>query len=368
VTRHRIVLLVVLIGLCGCTRASPPALGATLPGEDSVGLARGDLAHRLDAFLATATDSGFAGTVLIARDGEIILHKAYGWADEARSRPITTQTPFWVASVSKQFTAAAILALAEDGRLRVTDSVTEYLEAVPADKTGITIHRLLTHTAGLRQNYAADGIGDRDSAVRAILLQPLRYPPGERFGYSNDAYNLLAAIVEIVAGQSFETYLRTRLLQPAGMRHSGFWGSPGDEAVAEIRRDPARPRRPNWGFRGATGIYSTPADLYRWHLALRAHRVLTEASRRTLLAPHVALESEGHAAYGWFLTRTPRGTTAVWTRGTEDFGHNAILMTYPEEGIVIVAASNAGERDGIAVTRGLADTLATLMAGPTKGR
>jgi CubicO group peptidase (beta-lactamase class C family) len=319
----------------------------------------------LDAFLAAATDSGFAGTVLIARDGEIILHKAYGWADEARSRPITTQTPFWVASVSKQFTAAAILALAEDGRLRINDSITRYFEAVPVDRTGITIHRLLTHTAGLGQNYAADGIADRDSAVRALLLQPLRHPPGERFGYSNDGYNLLAAIVEIASGQSFETFLQTRLFQPAGMRQTGFWGLPGDETVAVIRRDPARARRPNWGFRGATGISSTPADLYQWYLALQANRVLTEASRRTLLAPHVALVSEGHAAYGWFLTPTPRGTTAVWTRGTEDFGHNAILMTYPEERIVIVAASNAGEREGIAVTRRLADDLAKrIFDGP----
>ena len=120
-------------------------------------------------------------------------------------------------------------------------------------------------------------------------------------------------------------------------------------------------QRPNWGFRGAVGIHSTPRDLFAWYQALRADRILSPASRQRLLAPHAALEGGEQAAYGWFHSRTRQGTAALWTRGTEDFGHNAILMVYPAEKVMIAAASNAGEREGVAITRRLAEDLAALI-------
>jgi CubicO group peptidase (beta-lactamase class C family) len=311
------------------------------------------MAERVDRFVVNETASGFAGSVLLAKDGEIVLHKGYG-------QGITPETPFWVASISKQFTAAAILKLAEEGKLSVDDPITKYFEEVPEDKRGITIHQLLTHTAGFTQKYAADGITDRKEAVRALLAQPLKFAPGQDFSYSNDAYNLLAALVETVSGEPFETVLERHLFAPAGLSHTGFWGGPGHESVAPIPGEVSESsRQPNWGFRGATGIYSTTGDLYRWYRALQENRVLSEESRKKLLAPHVALGGTEHAAYGWFLTSAPR--SAVWTRGTESFGHNAIVMAYPDENLVLVAASNAGERERVSRTRKLAADLAELL-------
>ena len=343
-SRRCFAFLAVTFGLLGCT--SLPVV------------ARGDLAERVDRLVSGEAASGFAGSVLLAKDGEVVLHKGYG-------KDISPETPFWIASISKQFTATAILKLEEQGKLSVDDPIAKYFEEVPEDKRAITIHQLLTHTAGFPQKYAADGITDRNEAVRALLAQPLKFAPGQDFAYSNDAYNLLAILVEAVSGEPFESFLEKNLFKPAGLQRTGFWGGPGSEKVAPIPKlgdIPESSRRPNWGFRGATGIYSTTGDLYRWYRALLENRVLSEDRRNKLWAPHVALGEKQHAGYGWFLTSGPHAS--VWTRGTESFGHNAIVMTYPAENLVLVAASNAGERDGVSRTRKLAaDLVNVLFAG-----
>ncbi len=320
------------------------------------------VAQQIKKFLEEGLGSGYACSVLIASNGNAIFHKAFGWLDQERHKPASTDTPFWIASITKQFTAAAILKLSEQHKLSLDHRIDRYFAAVPNDKQQITLHQLLTHTAGFRQNYAADGITDRNAAVRSILEQPLKSTPGESFGYSNDAYNLLAAIVEIVSSESYESYLQRTLFQPAELAHTGFWGNPGHESVAAIHGDvPEQVQAPNWGFRGAVGIYSTTGDLYQWRQALEADRVLSISSRRKLMSPHIALGDNESVGYGWFISATPRKTTCVWTRGAEGFGHNAILLAYPEEKLLVIAASNAGERDGIAMSRQLAEGLANTI-------
>lgn len=326
--------------------------------------ASGDLARRLEAFLSQEAGKGSSGSVLVVRDGRVLIDTGYGFADRQRMRRITPETPFWVASISKQFTAAAILKLAEQGRLSLEDPITKYFPEVPEDKRAVTIHHLLSHKAGFQQKYAADGITDRGEAVTAVLKEPLADPPGQGFTYSNDNYNLLAAIVEIASGETFESYLKENLFLPAGLTRTGFWGESSAEPVAEIPGEvPEASLRPNWGFRGATGISSTTGDLYRWHLALQEDKVLSNESREKLFFPHEVVSPEVTSTYGWFLSPTAWGTRSVWTRGTESFGHNAILVSYPEEGIVIVAASNAGDRDRISATRKLAEELAKVIFG-----
>jgi CubicO group peptidase (beta-lactamase class C family) len=331
-----------------------------LPALDGDRVVRGDLGARLHRDLSARVDSGFNGAVLIVQGDAVVLHQAYGWADAQRTVPVTTATPFWIASVSKQFAAAAVLALAEDGRLSVRDSLPRFFTEVPADKRAITLHQLLTHTAGLEQHYAADGIAAREAAVRAILAQPLARPPGTGFGYSNDAYNLVAAIVEIVSGQAYEAFLRQRLLEPAGLAHTGFWGPAAHPEVAAILGEtPADPAmaRPNWGYRGGVGMSSTAADLYRWYAALAEHRVLAAASVAQLLAPHLPRGDLG-IAYGWFVEAKPGEPPSLWTRGYEGFGHGAVLAVYPRHRLVIALTTNSGERAGGPVSHALAAELA----------
>jgi CubicO group peptidase (beta-lactamase class C family) len=323
----------------------------------------GELALELDHFLTQEADSGWDGNVLVARNGHIILHRGYGTLNHAGAESVTTTTPFWIASISKQFGAVATLKLVESGKLSLADSLPKFFRNVPADKQGIRLEELLDHTAGLARKYAADGIEDRERAVEAILTTPLDHKPGETFGYSNDAYNLVAAIVEIASGTPYERYLSDHLLRPAGLEHTGFWGPREHPEVAPIRGQFADSMnaRPNWGFRGATGMFSTAGDLYRWYEALHAGRVISRASRDAMFTAHTRSRKGFGVGYGWFSSRTSFGTPKVWTRGHEDFGHGAVLATYPEEQTVIVITSDAGDKDGLPVSHRLSEELEKLV-------
>lgn len=335
-----------------------------VPGSLPTKEAGPSLAVRLDARLRGLGEKGFSGTVLVARGSEEVLHKGYGWSDGARTRPITPATAYCVASISKQFCAAAILRLAEGGKLEVGDRIGKFLDGVPPEKEPITLHDLLTHRSGLPQTYASDGIADRAEAVRAILRVPLKGAPGAAFSYSNDGYSLLAAVVEVASGQGFETYLRENLLRPAGMVETRFWGEIDPRDPAAFAQVPSFPDgtwgEANWGWRGGTGMVSTPRDLLRWYVALKEGRVLGEEARRRLFGPHVKL-SDTEVGYGWFWSRTPWGTRTLWTRGTEQFGHNALLVDYLDEGTVLVVASNAGEIDGVGWNRRIKDELEGIL-------
>lgn len=300
----------------------------------------------------------YSGTLLIAQASKVLLDVGFGWVDKNSSQPIHSSTRFWIASITKQFTAAAILRLAESGLLAISDPLGRFFNSVPSDKAHIMLHQLLTHTAGLHQNYAADGITDRQAAVDAILSYPLAQMPGVCFGYSNDAYNLLAAVIEVVYGKSFESGLEKLILQPAGLQNTGFWGSAEHETVAEIygEIEPAV-RGANWGFRGAVGMFSTTGDLYRWHQALQSDAVLSSSSRYSMLGVQIRLDQNESAGYGWFQSFTPQGITTLWTRGTEGFGHNAIMLTIPGRQLVITAASNAGDIHRIALSRYLVELI-----------
>jgi CubicO group peptidase (beta-lactamase class C family) len=302
-----------------------------------------ELAGELDGYVRkAAAEAGFNGAVLVARGGKVLLEEGYGWADLKKTARVGRGTRFYVASITKQFTAAAVLRLEEQGRLRTDDAIGKYLADVPPDKAAVTIHQLLTHTSGLAQAYAADGISDRAEAVRALLKAPLKSPPGAQFRYTNDGYNLLAVIVEVASGQTYEEYLRRHLLRPAGMSQTGFWGD-AHPTAATLREIGADVRRPNWGFRGATGMTSTVGDLYKWHRALGSGKVLKPTARAKLLTPYVNTPRGGYG-YGWF-TSEAKGLKVVWTSGAEDFGHNAIIKTYAD-GTVVIVASNAGTING----------------------
>jgi CubicO group peptidase (beta-lactamase class C family) len=136
---------------------------------------------------------------------------------------LTPASAFHVASMTKGFTAAAILRLQEEGKLGVRDSVARFFPDAPPDKRAITIHQLLTHTAGFPRAWAGADVADRDAAARAILARPLDRAPGTGFGYVDDDYELLAAIVEVASGTTWERYVERELLRPAGLAHTGFW-------------------------------------------------------------------------------------------------------------------------------------------------
>lgn len=303
---------------------------------------------------------GFAGSVLVACGETQLFSGDFGL------RGAQGRTPsYWVASISKQFTAAAILRLSERGALSLSDPLSRFFPGAPPDKAGITLFQLLTHQSGLPQGYAADGIQDRDAASTAILTTPLAQAPSGGFLYSNDNYTLLAIVVELAADEPFETFMAREVFAPAGLRDFGFW--PDDSGVFAPRlvapRDAGR-RIANWGFRGPTGMRMSLDDLHRWALALNGDAVLNAESRRLLFGPHLSASNGEQAGFNWFWSRA-QGRAWLSTRGSESYGANAVLYRDPSSSLIIVAATHAGPRDGQGWSRRARDALMAIFSAGT---
>jgi CubicO group peptidase (beta-lactamase class C family) len=320
------------------------------------------LGASLDRYVARLAAYGYSGSVLVARGGRVLLDKGYGLADRARGRPYTPETLFDVASISKQFTAAAILKLEMEGKLAVEDPLGKFFPAAPPDKAGITLHQLLTHTSGL-----ADTFGEeyepvtRHELLRRVFASAPLGPPGRRYRYSNGGYSVLAAVVEVASGQSYDSYLRGRLFEPAGMRHTGFrlppaalallahgygpegdWGTPLDHPWAADG--------PYWDLRGNGGILSTTGDLYRWHLALAGDTVLARPQRDKYVTPYV---SEGRwagtdYAYGWSIGKSPTGKREISHIGGNGY-FESDFRRYVGDDAVIILSGNSFDYSALAL-------------------
>ena len=253
----------------------------------------------LDARLTEEAARGFAGTVLVARGGKVVLHKGYGLANRERNIPNGTETIFAIGSVPIDFTRAAILKLEEQGKLRTSDLITTYLADVPADKQTMTIDQLMSGHSGLPDFHHTDADAnkdlswiDRETAIKRIMGASLLFPPGQGDAHSHSGWVLLAAIVEIVSKQSYEAYLRQYFFEPAGMTRTGNHESGARFADDEFavgyegesvgkRNIPKYWGKTSWLVMGSGGMQSTPMDLYRWNQALRNGKTLSpEAAKK----------------------------------------------------------------------------------------
>jgi CubicO group peptidase (beta-lactamase class C family) len=325
------------LGFLAACAAAPPPLPAVAPAS-------------MAAPLRTAVDAqvaaGFAGVVLVGRGDDLILFEAYGQAGGA---PIDRDRPFWIASAGKQFVAAAIMKLVDRGWLRLDDPISLHIPQVPADKAGITIRQLLSHNSGIGQSYVSESQPDRESALRAMLAEPLAGAPGSGFRYANSNIQFAAAIVEIVSGLSYREFAARNLWEPAGVAATGLAGDAGAAAVVPIAGElPPRLRQAYWGEQG---VYASAGDVWRWYRVLQAGRILRPERVQAMFAP-ATRTGEGQATLGWFTGTSPGGRQTIYIRGNEGFGANALIYAYPDSDIVIVVLSHAGDApDGTSWSR-----------------
>lgn len=331
---------------------------------------RGDPGKQIDVYLSQASALGFSGQILAAKNGEVVLHKAYGVADRSLSIPTTLTTKFGIASMSKQFTAAAILKLEDEGKLSVKDSVSKYIPDVPEDKRAITIHQILTHTSGLKGGYTEDFEAlSREELLQRILREPVATPPEKGWRYSSEAYSLLAVIVENVSGLSYEDFMRTKLFAPADMTHTGFWHSKWSAnevshayAGWNDKGSPASWIR-NWRVLGGGDIVSTTEDLYRWELALRAGKILSADAIKRYMMPHAKIQGEDYYAYGLFVSKTPRKTTMIEHGGDTELGFNGAFFRYVDENTVLIITCNSRDYLGRSMRQSVQEDIEKMLFG-----
>ncbi|WP_417462308.1 serine hydrolase domain-containing protein [Kordiimonas sp.] len=327
----------------------------------------------LTDFLNDAEEKGFKGVVAVSGPDGTIFSRGFGTAD-TMGTAYSPQTVVDIASVTKQFTGAAILTLFEDGKLSLNDRLNRFFPDVPTDKGAITVHQLLTHTAGLPHGLGEDKeiIGKQDYIARAFAT-PLILRPGERYEYSNVGFTLAAAIIEQVSGQSYEDYLYEALWKPAGMVATGYlrpnWNDrPMQTHAAPIEGFHAQQELLEkadgkfWHLTGNGGLLSTAENILKWHRALLKNTVLSDESKALLFEPHVPEDADGvyHYGYGWSVVPDYLGKKLVWHNGGSYFA-TADFWRFPAQGTAFFIASHEGDIPTFMV----ADGIAAILLGKT---
>jgi len=327
--------------------------------------------------LAPSKEPGAAA--LVRKDGRTVFERGYGAADLRTGRPIDGRTNFRLASVTKQFTAAAVMLLVHDGKLRYEDSLTSLIPGFPAYGHGVTVRHLLNHTSGLPDYEDLMAPADpsvpveeaqiTDAGVLALLEKQAagRFAPGTRWSYSNSGYVVLGLIVARVSGRSFPEFLHDRIFVPLGMT----------DTMAHVRGRDEVPRRayghtkeagawretdqsPTSATLGDGGVYSSLDDLARWDDALRLHTLLSGSEMRPALEP-VSVPEAGPvgpdgapAAYGfgWFLDPW-KGRPRMWHYG-ETIGFRTAIQRFTRDGVTAVVLANRADLDAQALALGAA--------------
>lgn len=340
------------------------------------------IAARIDAFLAPLFDADAPGaTVIVTRDGEPIFRKAYGMADVEAGRAMRPDDVMRLASVTKQFTAAAIMLLAEDGKLRLDEDFTVYLSDYPKPAQTITVDQLLTHTSGIPAYTELPGFGiaiGMDVAPAQMIERfnrlPLQFAPGTQMRYNNSAYFLLGAIIERVSGRPYADFMAERVFEPLGMRDTAYEGHerhgktrvPGYRQIEREGRPvyaPAQPISMTQPY-SAGALVSTVDDLARWDAAIASGRLLKPESWRLLhTAIPVPTGNAGRVARGWFVTEL-QGREMVYHNGAIP-GFNTDALRVPAERLYSAVLMNA--ESGLPSATALNRHIAAIAIGAPLG-
>jgi CubicO group peptidase (beta-lactamase class C family) len=314
----------------------------------------------------------FEGAVLVAEQGEVVFKSGYGYANREWSVPNTPSTKFRIASVTKQFTAAAVLQLVHEGKLELNGRICDYIPEYPAAQgRRVTIHQLLNHTSGIPSYTDVPGrdalLRERRSPADLVKLfwkMKLDFQPGARFAYNNSGYVLLGWILERVTGQPYPKVLEDRIFVPLGMRGSGQEPSPG---VVSNRASGYRPLLDGFAECGlmdtsalfATGsLYSTVEDLCRWDQALYTDRVLPGSLRERMFQG-----GSNDYGYGWRLQPVP-GSEAVMYHEGSTFGFQSLITRHVGARRLVVLLSNAeAESDGPTQLGGITSGVFNVLNG-----
>lgn len=297
----------------------------------------------------------FSGVaVLVSQNGKVLYKKSYGYADAEKKVPVNPATKFRIGSVTKQFTASAILKLQEEGKLKVTDKLSKYFPDFPRGDE-VTLHHLLTHTSGIHSYTGKPDFIARvvkpvtnDSLLAYFRNDPYDFNPGDRYQYNNSGYFLLGYIIEKVSGKSYSQYLTDNFFTPLNMTNTGVHASTlklENEAKGLTKENGQYKLALDWDMSwagGAGAMYSTVEDLFLWNEAVFNGKVLSQESLKAAFTPVVLNNGKSpdgtRYGYGWGIDEY---------RGEDMIGHSgglhgfiSQLARYPEENLTVVILTN----------------------------
>lgn len=349
-------------------------------GQSARKLSAGDDGHlnaRVDEYLNAKVKAGqFSGSILIARDGRVIVSTGYGMANMELGVANTPQTKFRIGSLTKQFTAVAIMMLQERGKLSVQDSVCKYVPQCPRAWQAVTIHHLLTHTSGIPDiskteefDTLALSPASTQSIIERFKNKPLESKPGEKFSYDNGGYLLLGYIVERASGEPYETFLKGNIFEPLRMASSGV-----DHNELILKNRASGYQRQNnvtinapyiyiSDLEGGGSLYSTVEDMFRWNRALDTNVLISQKSSDAIFTPYVTTPFDADYGYGWFIYKDKANRQALGHTGGIN-GFKSCIARYPQGRVFVVVLSNLGVAPVDDIVNDLAEMVFSQRAAP----
>jgi CubicO group peptidase (beta-lactamase class C family) len=319
------------------------------------------LAKKINAFLEKTYPANEPGAAVLAvKDGKIILRKGYGMANLELGIPIKPGMVFRIGSITKQFTAAAIMKLAEEGKLSVTDDIKKYLPDYPTHGHKITIHHLLNHTSGIKSYTNIQemySLMRKDMTLKELMdffkNQPMDFAPGERFLYNNSGYVLLGAIIEKASGKSYEAYIDENIFKPLGMSNSYYGSSIRIIPLRASGYEKEKNEITNASYLSMTlpyaagSLLSTVDDLHRWYQALEAGKVISQKSLEQMYTPTKLNNGKTqNYGYGWSLRTLFGEKTIEHDGGINGFTTNALRV--PGKKVFVTVLTNCPWRQATA--------------------
>ncbi|HJQ25050.1 MAG TPA: serine hydrolase [Blastocatellia bacterium] len=329
---------------------------------------------KVDEYMNAAVQvKHFSGSVLVARDGQPVVSKGYGMANYELNVANTPQTAFRLGSITKQFTAMAIMMLQERGKLSVSDPICKHLENCPAAWQPITIRHLLTHTSGIPNYTSFPGFFEKNatqpytaaSLVDLFRDKPLDFQPGEKFNYSNSGYHLLGLIIEKVSGAGYATFLRDNIFAPLGLKSTGY-----DDTRALVAN---RASGYQWAGKAfvnapylnmtipysAGALYSTTEDLLTWDKALYTEKLVSRKSLDEMFTPFREAAPGTGYAYGWSIGKKFERQVIEHSGGINGFSTD--IVRFPAERVTVIVLSN---NQGFEASKAANDLAAIVFGAP----
>ena len=333
--------------------------------------------YHLDAYMQAAFKTGFNGNVLVAKKGRIIYQQAFGFRNFDTKISLDNQSVFTMCSVSKQFTAMAIMLLSEAHKLMLNDTLRQYLPELPYQH--ITIANMLDHTSGLPDyqllmvhNWDHNQIANNTDLIKMLAAKrPLVFfKPGEKYRYSNTGYVLLASIIEKVSGQSYQDFITDHIFKPLGMRSSAIYAQPNDHPAGRIAdyadgfmySDSLKKYVPAVnvyplvrylaGIDGDAGVSTTTGDLLKWDRAINHYMLLTKKDQDDMLAPHTLIDTARKLYYGYGIETGENELGSFIMHEGIWPGYRTCLTRYVGPDITIIIFSN-NESNAVGVSRAL---------------
>jgi CubicO group peptidase (beta-lactamase class C family) len=339
-TRNHVQAVRLLLLLFAPVGIAAPAAVQTPPGNEA---ATAKFARYMDACVDV---DHFSGTVHVTRDGSPLFSRGYGLANAEHQVANTPETKFRLGSITKQFTAMAIMILEEQGKLALDDPIGKYFDDPPSAWEPVTIHHLLTHTGGVPSYTSSPDYRKRmaqPETVKTMIARfkdrPLEFAPGTKFAYSNSGYFLLGAIIERVSGKSYEAFLKEAVFDPLGMSDSGYdhpatllphrasgYVRKGDVLENAEYLDMAQPY-------AAGSLYSTVLDLATWDRALSGGKLISKESFTRMFTP-----VKNDYAYGWSVT--DRSGRKEISHGGGINGFATHILRFPDQNVCVIVLSN----------------------------